>query len=160
MLIAVETYGNAIRYASTDLRDDHEIVLRAITHSPHTVKYASKILLNERDIFMVAVTKNTYALQYFRKTRFGKVLKEGHNIVFKHLVDEDKSFDSIIPILSNDNDFVLTTIQYNSYMSNDVRENPECVAYMLIHHAAKIFKNSYRTTSKERHDKIHQKNCF
>jgi hypothetical protein len=67
MLAAVEQDGMAIKYASDDLKADHEIVLAAVKQDGWALEFASKELRADRVIVLAAVKHVSWALQYASK---------------------------------------------------------------------------------------------
>ena len=55
MLQAVKTVGGALEFASDRLKDDYEVVLEAVKNDGWVICYASERLRNEKEIVLTAV---------------------------------------------------------------------------------------------------------
>ena len=60
----MEQDGLALLHASEGMRDDHEIVLAAVTQNGHALQYASKRLRSDWSIVEIAAATNPDALCY------------------------------------------------------------------------------------------------
>lgn len=56
--------GLKLIYASDALRDDHELVMIALSNNGFALRYASDRLRNDRDVVIYAMSNNVLALQY------------------------------------------------------------------------------------------------
>ena len=65
-LSAVRQDGRALKFASDELRNDREVVLRAVVKNKYkwALQYASEELRNDREFFLDAVKRSPYALEY------------------------------------------------------------------------------------------------
>jgi hypothetical protein len=63
-MTAVSTNGNALYYASEELRADREIVMAAVSIDGFSLVYASEELRADREIVMTAVSNDGRALKY------------------------------------------------------------------------------------------------
>merc|ERR1712194_867406 len=64
VLAAVSKNGDALQWASADLKADREIVLAAVSNDGFALQYASADLKADREIVVIAVSKNGNSLQY------------------------------------------------------------------------------------------------
>lgn len=64
VLKGVEQDGNALYYASEELRNDSEVVLAAVRQDPMALWYASETLLDDSEFMAVA-----YAIQREKEDR-------------------------------------------------------------------------------------------
>ena len=64
VLAAVKENGEALEYASNELKKDKEVVLAAVKKHGWALDYASKELQNDRDVVLAAVKENGYALRH------------------------------------------------------------------------------------------------
>ena len=59
---AVKQHGNALTYASAELRGDREIVMEAVKQNGHALGEVSAELKDDREIVLAAVASNHHAL--------------------------------------------------------------------------------------------------
>ena len=64
VLEAIRQYGDALEYTSERLQDNKEVVLIASKQNGLSLKYASKILQDYKEIALEAVKENGYSLKY------------------------------------------------------------------------------------------------
>ena len=64
VLEVVKYYGDALEYASEELRGDREVVMEAVKQDGDALQYASEELRGDREVVMEAVKQNAYALFY------------------------------------------------------------------------------------------------
>ena len=64
MMEAVKADGQALYYASKELRDDDEVVLQAVKKKGLIYKYASKRLRTVKEIAMEAIKQDKRAKEY------------------------------------------------------------------------------------------------
>ena len=67
VLQAVKTYGRALEFASNELKNDRQIVLESVKNNGLSLKYASEQLKNDREIIMIAVDNNKEIAKYLNK---------------------------------------------------------------------------------------------
>jgi len=60
----VSQYGEALEFASAALRNDKEVVLKAVAQDGCALEFASDELRNDKEVVLVAVTQWGYALKY------------------------------------------------------------------------------------------------
>ena len=76
----IEINGLAIQYANTDLRDDKDLVLRAIhTSAGFALKYASKRLRADEEIIIEAIKRYRGPLKYASKElrdKYNKIIDD------------------------------------------------------------------------------------
>lgn len=66
MLQAVKQDGQALYYASKDLREDKEIVLEAVKNKGIIIKYASFSARSDVDIAVAALQQNKKTMDYVK----------------------------------------------------------------------------------------------
>eukprot|EP00971_Amphidinium_carterae_P078874 1560618-Amphidinium_carterae.1 len=59
---AVRTRGDALQYATEELRGDRDVVMEAVRQDGHALKYAKKELHTDREVILQAVAQNGEAL--------------------------------------------------------------------------------------------------
>ena len=64
MQAAIGKWAIALRFASPALRDDHDVVLKAVRKWGVALKHASARLRSDRALVLVAVKRNSAALKY------------------------------------------------------------------------------------------------
>ena len=64
LLAAVTKKGTALYFASEELRNDREVVFAAVSNDGYAIKYASEELRNDREVVFAAVSNNRYAIKY------------------------------------------------------------------------------------------------
>ena len=62
VMSAVSQDGWALEFASDELRADRDIVLAAVKHEGYPLKYASKELQGDREVLMAEIKQNLKAL--------------------------------------------------------------------------------------------------
>ena len=56
--------GNALRFASEELRNDRDVVKAAVSNKDQSLLYASEDLKSDKEIVMIAMNKNVSSLYY------------------------------------------------------------------------------------------------
>ena len=69
VLAAVSSNSFAVRYASFNLRADKDVIRAAVTQDGRTLAYASDELKGDKDIVLAAVAHTAGALRYLKSTR-------------------------------------------------------------------------------------------
>ena len=64
VLMAYEKRRYTLHYVSNELKNDHEIVMAAVTKSGCSLEASSNELRNNREIVMAAVKQDEYAIKY------------------------------------------------------------------------------------------------
>lgn len=64
VLEKLEFFGSDLIFASRELKDDDEIVMKAVRKYPHSIRYASERLKNNREMVMEAVKSEVLVLQH------------------------------------------------------------------------------------------------
>ena len=80
--------GEALRYASDDLRDDYEVVLAAISKDVVSICYASDELKNNKSIMLIAIKKDGLNLKHASKE-----LRSDYEVVEIALKQDRNSFN-------------------------------------------------------------------
>ena len=64
MLECCKNYGQALYYASEELRNDKEVVRVAVENKGIIIKYASKTLIDDKELAEIAVKQNKQAFHF------------------------------------------------------------------------------------------------
>ena len=110
VLEAVKQDGHALRYASAALQDDREIVLEAIKQDEHALSYASAALKNDREIMLWAVKQNGAALRFA-----SAALKNDREIVLGAVRQDGYALRYAAAALKDDREIVLEGAKQNGF---------------------------------------------
>jgi hypothetical protein len=124
-------YGSIIEHASDELKNDCEIVLAAIkSRGDHgySLQYASDKLKNDPEIVLEAVRKYGLALQYASDE-----LKNDREIVLEAVKRTGSALEYASDELKNDKEIVLEAIKSNKdaiqFASENLKNDPEILAF-------------------------------
>ena len=107
---AVNRNGRNLQFASKSLKKDREIVMAAVQKTGTALDYASKELKNDREIVMVAVRSSGYALQYASKQ-----LKNDREIVMAAVQDAGYALKFASEELKKDREIVMAAVREVGY---------------------------------------------
>jgi hypothetical protein len=62
----VQQNGRALQYASTELKNDREIVMAAVNQNGYLYQYASEALKNDREVVHSCKSKRTFPFARFK----------------------------------------------------------------------------------------------
>ena len=108
ILAAVKNFGDALRYASKELRKDREIVLEAVSkpHSGDNLAYADEVLRGDRELVLIAVINGGSALQYASDD-----LKRDREVVLNAVTNNGSALQYASEDLRKDREVVLAAVQ-------------------------------------------------
>jgi hypothetical protein len=108
VLSAVSRCGQQLKYASTDMRDNYDVVLAAVraNDGDSILSFASERMRNERAIVQSAIEKNGLDLQYA-----SNLLKSDFEMCLKAVSNNYKSFAHVSLSLRNNDEFVLECLK-------------------------------------------------
>ena len=147
-------YKSPLKYVSTKLQNDKEVVLVAVTQTGHDLKYASTDLQNDREIVLVAVIQTGHALRYTnlkldREIVLEAVKENGNSlmhtsgefqddreIILKAVTKTGCSLQYASKKLRNDKEIVLTAVAQDSrsliYANINLRDDIYCYITLMI----------------------------
>lgn len=119
---AVINNGNALKYASDELKDNYNIVLEAIKSSCFAIEFASNRLKNYKNIILEAVKKSGCLLYYASEK-----LKNNKKIVLEAVSNNGYSLSYASNRLQNDKKVVIKALESSNisfaYSSYKIRSN-------------------------------------
>jgi hypothetical protein len=86
MLDCVSRLGSSLEYASDRLKNDKEVVMKAILNNPSFIEYASEELQNDMEIMLIAVKDNAENLCYASPS-----LQNNKKLVLTAFEDSDRA---------------------------------------------------------------------
>jgi len=90
------------------LRDDEDIVLKAVQKNPKTLRLASQRLKNNSNIVSVAVSRNLVAFEYADPS-----LKKDREFILRAVSQNGDALEYADPSLKKDRDFILQAVSRN-----------------------------------------------
>lgn len=106
--------GEALKYASSVLQDDKEIVLEAVKNAPLSITYASTKLKDDEDILQVVLKANPFAIIYFSqrlKEKFREEsIKQSRNYNIDELKYKKRQLKKKLEEISNELDDITISI--------------------------------------------------
>ena len=98
--------GNALQYASKELKNDQDVVLAAVRNSGDALQYASKELKSDKDVVLEAVSKDGSALEYASEE-----LKNDKEVVLAAVRQDGSALYYASDALKNDKEVVLAAVR-------------------------------------------------
>ena len=108
VLKAIRRNGYALQYASDGLKGDKEFILKVMQINGLTLKYASERLNDDRDVVLEAVKNNGKSLAYSSVR-----LRDDREIVLEAVKNNGLALKFVPGDLNNDKEVVLTAIKNN-----------------------------------------------
>jgi uncharacterized membrane protein YgcG len=100
--------GQALVFASEELKGDREVVLAAVAQNWWALKFASKELKGDRDVMLAAVAQNGWAFQFASKE-----LKGDREVVSAAVAQDRWALQFASEELKGDRDVVLAAVAQN-----------------------------------------------
>ena len=126
ILKAVKKNGDVLQFASDDLKNNYNIVMEAVKQNGNTLKYASDDLKNNENIVIEAVKKHGKALRYASDK-----LKSNYSIVMEAVRQDGYALQYASNELKNTYDIVMEAVKEYSYAlehaSDDLKNNYDIV---------------------------------
>ena len=126
VLDAVKQNGYALQYVSEEFKNNPKIVLEAVKQQGNALQYASEQLKNDPQIALEAVKQNGYAL-YHASEEF----KNNPQIVIEAVKQNGYALSYASAALKNNPQIVLEAVKQNGhalqYPSEELRNNPKIV---------------------------------
>ena len=125
--LAVKQDGHALKFASSDLQNDKDIVLEAVTQNALSLKHASIDLKNDKEFILECVKYSPNCLIYTNNN-----LKNDKEIVLECIKHNNKfCLENISDNLRNDKEFILECIKYNKecleFANDNLRNDKEFI---------------------------------
>lgn len=126
VLKAIRRNEYALRYASERLRDNKDFILEAVKQSGFNLKYASERLKHDKEIILTAVKKNSYALEYAPKR-----LRDDREFILEAVKNNGLALKYASEELKDDKEVVLEAVKDNGlalkFAPERLRDNEEVV---------------------------------
>jgi len=132
VFLAVKNNGDALQYASEELRSDREIVLEAVKCNGFALWSASEELRSDREVVIAAVKSNGWAL-----LMTSEELRSDREIVLEAVKSRGLVLEYVSPDLRSDREIVLEAIKIDGsafqYCTESLKKDEEfiCEAYKL-----------------------------
>lgn len=124
VLNKVQEYGMQLEYASDELKNDKDVVEKAITSCGAAIKFASKELKNDKDLAIKAVQQYGLALEYLPNE-----LKNDKDVVLEAVSKHGAAIKFASNELKNDKEVIEKSVeQYpkaEKYVKKDTLKNDE-----------------------------------
>ena len=151
-MAAVRSSGCALRFASEELRADHEIVLAAVKSYGYALEYASEDLRADREIVLAARRSWGRALEYASED-----LRADREIVLAAVKSSGCALEDASEELRADREIVLVAVRSSGYAlrfaSEELRADREIVLVALrtdaaaLQYASEVLKNDPRVVA-------------
>jgi hypothetical protein len=123
----IEINPDALKYASDALQSDPDFVMHAIKQKDggSAIVHASSEIRNNKEFGLIAVSNDYNALKYLMPD-----LQKDKEVVIASVKNRNHSFEYAHPILKNDLNFVKEIVRIGGekileYVSSEIRENQE-----------------------------------
>lgn len=132
LLVAVELFGNALKYAQNNLNNDLEIVLKAVSSTGKALEFASREMQNNKQVVLKAVAGDWSSLEFASED-----LKNDMDVVGMAVsIDGSGALEFAGKELKNDKNLVLTAITHNwrslKYASEGLKKDKEVILKALL----------------------------
>jgi uncharacterized lipoprotein YbaY len=125
-LEAVTQDGDALQYASWNLKADKEVVLAAVTQEGEALEFASEDLKADKEVALEAVTQESFALQYASVD-----LKADKEVVLAAVTQDGEALQFASEDLNADKEVMLVAVRQDGYAlqyaSEDLKADKEVV---------------------------------
>ncbi|MGC6404133.1 MAG: DUF4116 domain-containing protein, partial [Candidatus Comchoanobacterales bacterium] len=129
VLAAVKENGNALRYASPDLKNSSDIVLAAVKQAKKALIYAGSTLTQNKQFILEVMKVNGLALKYVVKK-----LKVDQEIVTAALAQNSLAIKYLPPQFMKDKNFLLKALSQGDrsekvlkYLNKDLRDDQDII---------------------------------
>jgi hypothetical protein len=130
VLKAIQENGMALKFASERLKDDPEIVLKAVQKYGGALEFASERLKDDAEIVLKAVQKYGGALEFASKR-----LKDDKEFVLAAIQENGMALQFATEQLKDDSEIVLKAIQENGmafkFASERLKDDPEIIRIFI-----------------------------
>ena len=137
--------GSILEYASDDLKNDNEIVQKAVVNNPHNLEHASEDLRNDKEIVLAAVRKDGKVLEFASED-----LQNDKEIVLAAVKKDGELWDFASEDLRNDQEIVLAAMEKDceayQYVGNKLKEEDEEFALKIALNAVSRSRWIYPNT--------------
>ena len=134
VMAAITQNGCALEYACRQSQNDKEVVVAAVTQQGFALQFASNDLQRDEEVVMAAITQNGCALKYVPEW-----LQNYEEVVLAAVTQQGDALEYVSEELQNDNkDIVLAAVTQNGcalkYVSERLYNDPEVVhaAFMQL----------------------------
>eukprot|EP00546_Thalassionema_frauenfeldii_P013586 CAMPEP_0178916832 /NCGR_PEP_ID=MMETSP0786-20121207/12887_1 /TAXON_ID=186022 /ORGANISM="Thalassionema frauenfeldii, Strain CCMP 1798" /LENGTH=393 /DNA_ID=CAMNT_0020590269 /DNA_START=232 /DNA_END=1413 /DNA_ORIENTATION=- len=105
VLAAIQRTGEALEHASLELRNDKQVAIAAVENQPRAIEFASTKLKNDKELILIAVAKDGLALEYASLE-----LRNNKQVAMTAVANEPFAIQYISPKLRNDKEVTLLAI--------------------------------------------------
>jgi len=135
--------GCNLKYASKDLQNDKEVVIKAVKQNGIALRYASKNLKNNKEVAIEAVKQNGDSLQLASED-----LRNDKEVVIEAIKQNAYSFKCASKNLKNDKSIINVALMQNldisKYINVNIMRNFNCIV-LVLNNKFKYFRNNLIT---------------